>query len=194
MLLLPLLLPLLLLLSAPLHAQTFGIDQLMQLLAAMPESEVRYYETRESNLLSQPVLSAGTLSFRRPDTVEKTMLEPRRETYRIVGQELIVIRGRGGQDGKGSERRIALSSQPMLAAFAASLRGVLLGDAALLRRHYRIELQGEQNAWRLTLTPTAADMQRYVERITVAGREGSIAEIEVRERNGDSSLMRIQAR
>lgn len=172
--------------AAPLaHADSFDFARLMQLLADAPASEVAYTEKKYSSLLAKPILSSGTLAYRRPDTVEKTTLAPRQETFRITGEELIVIRN-------GVERRIALASQPLLEAFAASLRGVLAGNISLLRAYYRLSLEGEEQAWRLVLIPNEEEMGRHVERILVSGRAGRIVQIEVRESSGDRSIMQIR--
>lgn len=167
------------------HAQSFDLVRLMQLLSMTPTEEVRYTEKKYSSLLAEPVLSSGTLAFRRPDTVEKNMQLPRNERFIIIGEELVLMRG-------NSERRLPLSSQPLLSAFAASLRGVLTGDAVLLRRHYQVLLEGEERSWRLELLPLESSTSRYVERILVTGQAGRIAQIEVRESNGDRSVMQVQ--
>lgn len=167
------------------HAENFDLVRLMQLLSTTPAAEVPYTEKKYSSLLTEPVLSSGTLAFRRPDTVEKNMKVPRNEHYLITGEELVVMRG-------STERRLPLSSQPLLSAFAASLRGVLTGDAVLLRKHYQLALEGEEQNWRLDLLPQDAGTTRYVERILVTGHAGHIDQIEVRESNGDRSVMQVQ--
>ena len=62
------------------HAVDFDVARLMQLLSTAPESEVAYTEKKYSSLLTEPVVSSGTLAFRGPDTVEKNTLLPRKET------------------------------------------------------------------------------------------------------------------
>jgi Outer membrane lipoprotein carrier protein LolA-like len=163
----------------------FDLARLMQALSQSPASEVAYIERKYSALLTGPVESSGTLVYRRPDIVEKNMTAPRQESYRIAGQELSVTRG-------GKERRIALASEPLLAAFAASLRGVLSGDAALLARHYRLALAGSEADWKLEMTPQDDEVLRYVERIVVSGHAGRVAQIEVREASGDRSVLQVR--
>ncbi|HEX9390275.1 MAG TPA: LolA-related protein [Usitatibacteraceae bacterium] len=168
----------------PVHAEAFDLASLMQLLAVAPEGEVPYTEKKYSSLLAAPIVSTGTLAYRRPDTVEKITLTPRKERFRISGQELTVARN-------GKEYRIALSSQPLLDAFAASLRGVLAGDIAQLQAYYRISLEGGEQAWRLTMIPGDEEMTRHIERILVSGHAGRIAQIEVRESSGDRSVLQV---
>jgi hypothetical protein len=167
-------------------AQTRGFDlvRLMELLSRAPGVEVPYTETKYSSLLAEPIVSSGILSYRPPDTVEKSMTAPRKERFRIAGEALIVVRN-------GAERRLPLSSQPLLSAFAASLRGVLAGDATLLRSFYRLELEGEEQGWQLVMIPLEVEISRYVERITVSGRGGRIEQIEVREASGDRSVLSV---
>ena len=167
------------------RAQSLDLSQLMQLLAAVPATEVAFTEKKFSSLLSTPVVSSGKLVYRRPDIVEKNIETPRRESYRFAGEELVITR-----DGK--ERRIPLSSQPLLAAFAASLRGVLGGDIALLRKHYELSLQGDEPSWRLDMTPIDEQTRRYVQRVTVSGRAGRVSQIEVREASGDHSVLQVR--
>ena len=165
-------------------APAFDLARLMQLLAQSPSSEVPYVEKKFSALLAQPVVSSGTLVYRRPDVVEKNMAVPRRESYRIAGRELIMTR-----DGK--EKRIALSSEPLLAASAASLRGVLSGDAKQLGEYFRLALDGAESDWKLEMTPIDEDVTRYVRRIVVSGRAGLVRQIEIRESSGDRSVLTV---
>ena len=147
-------------------ADSLDIARLMQLLAASPAAEVSFVEKKYSSLLSEPVVSSGKLIYQRPDVVEKNIELPRKEHYRFAGDELLLVRS-------GAEKRIPLSSQPLLLAFAASLRGVLGGDLALLRTHYQLSLQGDQPSWRLEMTPVDEEIGRYVQRIVVTGRAGA---------------------
>jgi hypothetical protein len=176
---------LLLVAGAAWPAPAFDLARLMQLLSESPTSEVPYVEKKFSALLSEPVVSSGMLVYRRPDVVEKNVAVPRQESFRIAGQEITVTR-------KDTRRRIALSSEPLLAAFAASLRGVLSGDAGLLGAHYRMALTGTERDWSLDLVPVDDEITRYVQRIVVTGRAGHVTQIEVREASGDRSVLQVR--
>lgn len=167
------------------RAQGLDLPRLMQMLAAAPVAQVSFTEKKFSSLLSAPVVSSGKLVYRRPDIVEKNIDTPRKESYRFAGEELVVVRN-------GAEKRIPLSSQPLLSAFAASLRGILGGDSALLRQHYQLSLQGDELSWRLDMTPLEEETGRYVQRITVSGNAGRIEQIEVRETSGDRSILQVR--
>lgn len=167
------------------RGDAFDLARLMQLLAATPTTEVSFIEKKYSSLLSEPVVSSGKLRHQRPDIIEKNIELPRKEQYRFVGDELLLVRN-------GTDKRIRLSSQPLLLAFAASLRGVLGGDLALLRTHYQLSLVGGLPSWRLELTPIDEGIGRYVQRIVVSGHDGRIEQIEVRESSGDRSVLQVR--
>ena len=167
------------------HAASFDVPDLMRLIAATTEVRASFTEEKHSSLLAAPIVSSGTLLYRRPDLVEKTIVSPRRERLRIVGQELTIERD-------GSERRVALASQPLLLGLAAGLRGVLSGDAALLGTHFRLKLEGHEGAWRLDLQPVDEALASHVESIVVSGRAGRVEQIGIRETNGDRSLMQVR--
>ncbi len=166
-------------------AEAFDLPRLMRLLAATPAGEVSFTEKKFSSLLSDPVVSSGKLIYLRPDTVEKNIDKPRKESYRFAGDNLVIVRN-------GVEKQIRLSSQPLLSAFAASLRGVLGGDLTLLRNHYQLTLQGDEMSWRLDMAPVDEEIGRYVQRITASGRAGRIGQIEVRETSGDHSVLQVR--
>lgn len=167
-------------------ADTFDTAALMNLLSTAPDTEVAYTEKKYSTLLTEPLTSSGTLSYRRPDTIEKTILTPRKEQYRIIGRDLIITR-------PDSEKRYPLASQPLLAALAASLRGVLTGNLNLLNQYYRSAVEGDSQAWRLELIPLNKETRRYLQQITIIGQTQHITQINIQETSGDRSTMQIRS-
>ena len=170
---------------APLPAAAaLDVPALMKLLAATTEVQAPFIERKYSPVLAASIDSSGTLFYKRPDRVEKTVTKPRHERFRILAEEVVIERG-------GKEQRIALASQPVLAGFAASLRGVLSGDAATLQRYFKLQLSGDERAWTLELTPWNKGLATYVERIVVSGRGGRVERIETFETTGDRTVMEI---
>jgi hypothetical protein len=171
-------------LAAPPALAAIDVPALMKLLAATQEVNAPFVERKHSPLLVASLDSSGTLLYRRPDFVEKRVTRPRAERYRIGKDEVIVERG-------GKEQRIALSAQPAAAGLAASLRGVLMGDAALLQKYFKLRAGGDEGAWTLELTPVDNAVAGLVERIAVAGRGGRVERIETFETSGDRTVLEI---
>src|ERR1044071_3815766 len=85
--------------------------ELMQMLGSVESSSARFVETRSSALLKAPLVLKGTLSYRRPDRIEKHVLAPHEERVIVEGGRL-TLEGRG-QKGR---KTVSVSSAPGLAA------------------------------------------------------------------------------
>ncbi len=174
-------------------AHAFTVDQLMQELASRAEAVVSFKETKHSALLKTPIELAGELRYRRPDFLEKPVRVPFEERYTIEGSMVTIERTADG-GGKGRKHTLSLQSQPMLRALIDSIRSTLRGDAAALRKFYRLELVGEANAWTLVLLPSDVQLAEFVTVIRMTGGGGMLRSMEIVEASGDRTLTRFEAR
>jgi hypothetical protein len=60
-----------------------------------------------------------------------------------------------------------------------------------LQRHYSVDLQGRPADWNLTLVPRDPAVASLVSSVKIAGAQARILRFDVREANGDSSVMTI---
>jgi len=65
------------------------------------------------------------------------------------------------------------------------------GDLAALDRFYRVTLEGNDQDWRLGLTPKQPRMNAVISLIQIDGSAGTIRTIEIRETQGDRSVMTV---
>jgi outer membrane lipoprotein-sorting protein len=172
--------------AGPASAAEWGIEQLMQALAAVKSSQASFVEIRHVALLSTPLQSRGRLLYIAPDRLEKHMLSPRRESLVLKGDDLALESG-----DRKQRRMLRLDDQPVVRAFVESIRSTLAGDLATLSRHYAVKLEGSERQWRLTLTPGDAEVQQVVSEIRIAGSRDAIASVEFFEAGGDRSVMTI---
>jgi len=163
----------------------WSLERLLAGFALTREARASFIERKQVSVLDRPLVSSGELRFEAPDRLEKRTLRPRPELLRVEGDQLSIERG---------ERNLNLDlrSYPEVAAFVESIRGTLAGDRGALERFYRLRLEGEADAWALTLTPRGAGMAALVESVRIAGRHATISVIEIRQANGDSTLMSVQ--
>jgi hypothetical protein len=171
-------------LAAP-AAGPWTVERLLQGFAHTREVRASFIEEKTVRVLERPLVSSGELRFEAPDRLEKRTLRPQPELLRLDGNTLTLERG---------ERRLRLDlrSSPEAAALVESIRGTLAGDRAALERVYRLQLEGTESSWALTLRPRDASMAGLVQRIRIAGRHASISVIEILHPNGDSTLMSVQ--
>jgi outer membrane lipoprotein-sorting protein len=181
---------LLLSLVLPAAAQSaWTLEQLLSGLAARPSSEKRFTEQKTLNVLSEPLLLSGTLSYTAPNRLEKHVLTPNEEHYLVDGDSLLLE-----NKSANLHRSFSLRNYPALWAFVESLRATLAGDAATLRRFYALQLTGGRQQWQLTLTPQQPGMAQVVSSIRIGGRADQVTRIEILENNGDRSLMMLEDR
>lgn len=164
--------------------KTWNLDSLMAALSRITSGEVRFTEEKFSSLLNTPLRSQGTFTFTAPDRLEKHSLSPRDERYLVDGDTLVI-------EGNNRRRSLSLERHPGLWAFVESFRATLSGDLQTLRRFYEVRLEGSKQDWALLLLPIENQMAEFVSAITITGAYDRIAGIEIKEMNGDRSVMTI---
>jgi len=169
-----------------LAAESWGLEDLFARFAKVDSSSARFAETREVGLLTAPLDSSGTLTYRRPDFLEKRTLQPQAESLRLDGDRLTLTQA------DGASRTLSVSSMPEIQTYVESIRSTLRGDVPTVMRFYEVVLEGTLQDWRMQLTPRAEEARRIVQRIDIAGRDASIRRIELLQADGDRSIMTIQ--
>ena len=173
------------LLFSPLaEAGEWGLDQLMRGLAQTRSGHASFVEQKSIAMLDKPVESSGELFYTAPDRLEKRTLKPRPES-------MVLERGTLTIEQKGKRHVLPLQNYPEVAAFIESIRGTLAGDRAALERTYKLSLEGDEQGWTLELLPIADRMKKVIERIRIAGERHELRTIEIRQADGDSSVMTI---
>ncbi|AWU96550.1 LolA family protein [Azospirillum ramasamyi] len=167
-------------------AEPWGLEDLFARFAAIGSSNARFVETREFSLLNAPMESSGTLTYRRPDFLEKRTLQPQAESLRLDGDRLTLTQA------DGASRTLAVSAMPEIQTYVESIRATLRGDVPTIMRFYEVVLEGTAQDWRMQLTPRADEARATVQRIVIAGREAAIRRIEILQADGDRSVMTIQ--
>jgi hypothetical protein len=76
-------------------------------------------------------------------------------------------------------------------AFVESIRSTLAGDLPTLERFYKVELKGDASKWRMKLQPLDQRTYQMVSEIVFVGRTNRVTSIEMREANGDHSIMTV---
>ena len=162
----------------------WNIDQLMQSLAAIRTGHASFEEKKSIAMLDKPVESSGELFYSAPDRLEKRTLKPKAESMLLDKDTLTV-------EQRGKKHALPLQSYPEIAAFIDSIRGTLAGDRKALERTYKLSLDGDEQNWSLVLLPIEDKMKKVVAMIIIAGSGSTMRTIEIKQADGDSSLMTI---
>ncbi|MDB5873452.1 MAG: hypothetical protein JWQ07_2894 [Ramlibacter sp.] len=166
-------------------ANAITVPELQRLLQTSARQSVPFEEKRESPWLEAPMTSRGTMHST-PQSLEKRVESPRQETWRLLPDRIEWI----GSGGAG-RKQILFSQAPAVAPLADVMRRVAAGDVAALERDFRIELHGDERAWRARLQPRGPDVGRYIESVELQGTVNRLQVIIVAERQGERTTIRL---
>lgn len=175
----------LLLYCTPLIAQELTLDALMQELHQAQHPSRHFREVRESELLFAPIRLSGTLTYTNGRLI-KHIQHPFNERYTIEGDALMIEK-----EGQNQAKRIALTDYPPLHTFVTIFRASLEGDKEALQQHYRTEISGNSEQWRLRLIPRDNSMASHLRSVDIEGSGSVIARFIIDEQSGDSSTMEL---
>jgi hypothetical protein len=162
------------------------LDRIMSALAQRKHGHVTFVEKKSIALLDRPIESSGELLYDAPDRLEKKTLKPRPESLVLEGGVISAQRGR-------HHYVLDVKQYPQVMPFIESIRATLAGDRAALERTFKVEIVGNFEEWTLVLWPLDSRLTRTVKEIHIEGEKDLIHLVEIRETDGDRSLLTIGA-
>ena len=163
-----------------------GFDELMRLLAQRKHGHVTFTETHMLAVLQRPLHSSGELLYDAPDRLEKRTLKPQAEDLVLSGNVLTVRRG-------GHTHTLDLARHHEIAPWVESIRATLAGDRAALERYFEVSYSGEPAHWKLVLVPRDPAPDASIAEVRIEGSGAALQRLEIRETDGDRSVMTIGA-
>jgi hypothetical protein len=161
------------------------LNEVMRLLAMRQHGRVDFVEQHFLSVLKRPTESSGILRYDAPDHLEKRTLEPRAESLLLSGEELTVERGH-------SKRVVDLHAYPQVQPFVESIRATLAGDRSSLERVFHLDFAGSVGRWTLTLVPLDSKVKQFASQVRIEGMRDQLLKVEVRQPDGDRSLMTLR--
>jgi hypothetical protein len=80
-----------------------------------------------------------------------------------------------------------------VAPFIESIRATLAGDRAALERVFRLQYSGNLAHWTLVLVPLDREIAKAVAQVSIEGAKDDLSRVEIRQADGDRSLMILRA-
>ena len=160
------------------------LDALMSLLAKRQHGHVTFVEEHFIGVLDRPVESSGELLYDAPDRLEKRTLKPKPES--VVLEHGVITAHRGHRTYV-----LNLSDYPQIVPLIDSIRATLAGDRAALERAFKVSLEGDLESWKLLLVPSEPTVAKSVKEIRIEGARDAIHSVEIRQADGDRSLLTI---
>lgn len=163
-----------------------ALRALMSLLAQRKHGHVTYVEEHFISMLERPLKSSGVLVYDAPDHLEKRTLRPKPETLVLEHGIITAHRGR-------HTYTLRVEDDPQIVPLIDSIRSTLAGDLPALHRTFKVGFHGSLERWHLSLTPREASVSGAVKQIDITGAGAAIHTVEIREKDGDRSLMTLGA-
>jgi hypothetical protein len=172
----------LLLLPATAWCAAPDLDGLLSRLARPAPATTPFIEVRFSNLLARPLVVSGELEYLGADSLARTVKEPFRERTEIRAEAVSVQR-----EGE-RVRRFSLKRAPELRILLNSFAAILGGQRAPLEQQFTLNLQGDEAAWTLVMTPKDARIKQRIKDIAVTGGASEPRCLITTEPDGDASI------
>ena len=164
---------------------SFTLVQLMQTLAQVKAGEGTFVERRTVQMLERTLESSGRLSFEAPDTFVRETIKPRRESVKVVGNNVTLSQG-------NRSRTLSLDAAPEAALIFEAIRGTLTGNREALEKHFKASVTGSAERWSLELVPREVLLRELVVSIRMNGVRALVREVLVAMADGDRSVMTIE--
>lgn len=166
-------------------AQPAALDagSLIQRLARPAPATIAFTEVRFSPLLRAPLVVSGELEYSGPSSFDRRVERPYRESTQIRGDSVRVER-----EGEQT-RSFALKRAPELRGLLSGFAGLLAGDRAALEREFEITVMGDEQRWKMLLTPVDKRARARLETIRVDGRGDEPRCFTMASANGSTSVM-----
>ncbi|WP_350016202.1 LolA-related protein [Rhodanobacter sp. IGA1.0] len=156
------------------------------LIAALGQpapAHAAFAEARFLQVLQQPLVVSGELSWLGGDQLQRRVDQPQHETSTIANGE--VTQQREGR----SARHFSLKRAPQLQVLLDSFVALLSGDAARLQKSFEITQTGTADgAWALTLVPRDARVAKTVASIRIDGVGKQSRCMHMQEADGDLAV------
>ncbi|MBH3464083.1 outer membrane lipoprotein carrier protein LolA [Pseudomonas carnis] len=163
-------------------AQAFDLQQLSDQLAKPSVIHGNFTQEKHLRALPQPLVSKGTFVLAKDHGLLWLLKAPLQQDYRITSQ------GIARRDANGWQ---LLPNKSAGAEQNRLFLAVLQGDSSGLQRDFDLQLQGEAQQWKLTLTPRSLLLKQVFTQINIDGG-ALVRTIELLETQGDSTLLRMQ--
>lgn len=163
-------------------ANAFDLQQLSEQLAKPDVIHGQFIQEKHLRALPQPLISKGSFVLAKNHGLLWLLKTPLQQDYRITANS-IARRDTNGWQPLPNKSAGAEQNRLFLA--------VLQGDSSGLQRDFELQLQGQAQQWKLTLTPRSLLLKQVFTRINIDGGE-LVHTIELLETQGDSTVLRMQ--
>jgi hypothetical protein len=147
--------------------------------AAFPAQSLVFVETRQSDLLVEPLERVGVLRRTADGQLIRETHSPRHETHLLTAHHLEIYHG------GDLRQRFSLRHAPELVALRQALIALLDGDQQELETYFHSHCSMENQDWQLSLRPYAPAVAERVDSLHFTGRGTEVLSLQMRLSDGE---------
>lgn len=175
--------------ATDLPAQDWTIESVMEGLRGLRHVEATFIETRRSGFLTKDLKLNGVFIFNAPQTFIKETFEPYPEVVQIDSNGVRIDQERSGQESQSRTQFIAADAHPLVKGLVDSAQATMSGRKELLEVRYELNITGTEQDWSVVLIPKEEVLREKVESIMFLGSRDLIQRAEIKEADGDWSVI-----
>lgn len=165
-----------------------------QILASIVKgaSEVKtlssdFVQERRTSMLKEPLVATGRFFFESPERLRWEFLKPFSSGFSIDGE-----RTRRWREKPEEWQPFDIGKEPALKATVGQIFAWARGDVSWIEKRYRMTV-GSEEPLTIILVPRFPEERKYILHIALSFSPdlASIRSVEIRERHGDSTLIRF---
>lgn len=172
-------------------AEPWTIESVMAGLRGLKHADTTFTETRHIAFLTKPIEMTGTFSYRAPQTFIKETFDPFPETVVVDANGIKIDQERQAHEGQSRTQFIAADAHPLVEGLVDSAKATMSGEKELLEARYELAIEGTKDDWKVRLVPREEALREKVDSILFIGVEDLIQSVEIREADGDWSVINL---
>ena len=133
----------------------------------------------------------GVFSYRAPQTFIKETFDPFPEMVVVDANGIKIDQERWEHEGQSRTQFIAANAHPLVEGLVDSAKATMSGKKELLEARYELAIEGTKDDWKVTLVPREEALRKKVDSILLIGIEDLIQSVEIREADGDWSIINL---
>jgi hypothetical protein len=153
--------------------------QMQDRLQRSPLLRADFRQERQLRILRRPLVSTGRMVLSQGQGVLWQVVDPHPVTYLIRPAEVLEWEGDAGP------RRVAMAAVPGFRLLTQVFLAALAGDVTGLEAAFTPEPLPAESGWRVSLTPTSAELSEIIASLEVAG-DRYVEEVHLQEAGGDA--------
>ncbi len=161
--------------------------EIVQAAARMKSMQCDFVQTKHLSMLSDQMVSRGTLSYQQSDKLRWQYTSPYSYTFVINGSEVLIRKGERSD-------RIDVNQSKVFKEIARIMMNSVLGRNLTDERDFKTTITSSADGWTARMVPQRKEMKRMFQTILLNynRKKATVTRVELIETNGDRTVIELK--